>query len=123
VSEADFNAWVEKNRKEGAALTREAYLKLEQPSERDPIQRFAKVDDKLYDAILNRCVEANRMCIKDMVAIDAKGGMGETGTHNLASNATIGHKIGLKLASQKTYVGTLCAPEVQAEAEAKAKVL
>jgi cytochrome o ubiquinol oxidase subunit 2 len=119
LSEADFAQWVETNRKEGGELTREAYLKLEQPSERDPVQRFAKVDDKLFDAVLNRCVESNRMCIKDMLAIDRKGGMGETGTHNLASNATIGRKLGLDLASQKTYVGTLCAPEVQAEAKSK----
>jgi cytochrome o ubiquinol oxidase subunit 2 len=115
VSEADFEAWVEKNRKEGSALTREAYLKLEQPSEREPVQRFAKVEADLFDKVLNRCVEDNRMCIKDMVAIDAKGGLGASGTHNLASNATIGRKIGLDLASQKTYVGTLCYPATAAE--------
>ncbi|MDE2598048.1 MAG: ubiquinol oxidase subunit II [Rhodocyclaceae bacterium] len=121
VSEAEFAQWVEQNRKEGSDLTREAYLKLEQPSEREPVQRFAKVDANLFDAVLNRCVESNRMCIKDMVAIDRKGGMGESGTHNLASNAMIGRRIGLDLASQKTYVGTLCAP--QAQADAKSKVL
>lgn len=120
MNDADFAAWVEKNRQEGASLTREAYLKLEQPSEREPVQRFAKVDETLFDAVLNRCVESNRMCIKDMIAIDSKGGMGHSGTHNLASNALIGRKIGLDLASQKTYVGTLCAPEVQAE---RSKVL
>jgi cytochrome o ubiquinol oxidase subunit 2 len=120
MNDADFAAWVEKNRKEGESLTREVYLKLEQPSEREPVQRFAKVDEALFDAVLNRCVESNRMCIKDMVAIDAKGGMGTSGTHNLASNAMLGRKIGLDLASQKTYVGTLCAPEVQAE---RSKVL
>ena len=53
-------------------------------------------------------------------AIDRKGGMGASGTHNLASNAMIGRKIGLDLASQKTYVGTLCAPAIQAE---KSKLL
>ena len=119
MSEANFAQWVETNRKEGGELTREAYLKLEQPSEREPVQRFAKVDEKLFDAVLNRCVESNRMCIKDMLAIDRKGGMGATGTHNLASNATIGRKLGLDLSSQKTYVGTLCAPAIQAEAKNK----
>lgn len=120
LSEAEFASWVDKNRKEGAELTRETYLKLEQPSEREPVQRFAKVDDKLFDVVLNRCVESNRMCIKDMMAIDRKGGMGTSGTHNLASNAMLSRKIGLDLASQKTYVGTLCAPDIQAE---KRKVL
>lgn len=110
LSDAEFAKWVDQNRKEGAELTRETYLKLEQPSEREPVQRFAKVDAQLFDAVLNRCVESNRMCIKDMVAIDQKGGMGNTGTYNLASNGLIGKKIGLDLASQKTYVGALCAP-------------
>jgi cytochrome o ubiquinol oxidase subunit 2 len=119
LSEAEFAQWVETNRKEGADLTREVYLKLEQPSEREPVQRFAKVDANLFDAVLNRCVESNRMCVKDMIAIDRKGGMGATGTHNLASNATIGRKLGLDLSSQKTYVGTLCAPELQTEAKRK----
>lgn len=110
LNDAAFAKWVEQNRKEGAELTRETYLKLEQPSEREPVQRFAKVDAQLFDAVLNRCVESNRMCIKDMVAIDQKGGLGSPGTYNLASNGLIGKKIGLDLASQKTYVGALCAP-------------
>lgn len=119
LSEADFAKWVDQNRKEGSALTRQTYLKLEQPSEREPVQRFAKVDADLFDAVLNRCVESNRMCIKDMMAIDAKGGMGATGTYNLATNALIGKTIGLDRASQKTYVGALCAPEIQIDAKNK----
>jgi cytochrome o ubiquinol oxidase subunit 2 len=46
------------------------------------VQRFASVDASLYRAILNR---ANKMCMDDMMAIDAKGGMGKPGTFNLAS--------------------------------------
>jgi hypothetical protein len=36
------------------------------------VQRYASVDASLYRAILNRCVEANKMCMDDMMAIDAK---------------------------------------------------
>jgi cytochrome o ubiquinol oxidase subunit 2 len=31
-------------------------------------------------------VEANKMCMEDMMAIDARGGMGKAGTYNLASS-------------------------------------
>jgi cytochrome o ubiquinol oxidase subunit 2 len=123
MNEADFANWVETNRKDGQALTRETYLKLEQPSERDPVQRFAKVDAKLFDAVLNRCVESNRMCARDIAAIDAKGGQGKTGTYNLASNAMIGTKIGLNASTQKTYVGALCTPEAPTGLASEAKTL
>lgn len=81
----DFDRWVETNKANGKQLTRADYLQLEKPSERNPVQRFASVDASLYRAILNRCVEANKMCMDDMMAIDAKGGMGKPGSYNLAS--------------------------------------
>jgi cytochrome o ubiquinol oxidase subunit 2 len=85
MTPVDFDRWVETNKAGGNQLTRAEYLVLEKPSERDPVQRFASVDASLYRAILNRCVEANKMCMDDMMAIDAKGGMGKPGTFNLAS--------------------------------------
>lgn len=110
MSEGDFNNWLAENRKAGDSLSRDAYLKLEQPSIAEPVHRYASIDETLYDAILNRCVEGNRMCIKDMVAIDAKGGLGAVGTYNLATNAMIKNRLGLQLAAQRTYVGAICAP-------------
>lgn len=73
----DFDHWVQQVRTEGSAgvLSREAYLKLEQPSEREPVRRYTSVAPDLYDAIVNRCVEPGRMCMKDIMAIDAQGGM------------------------------------------------
>ena len=59
----------------GATLDRATYLKLEQPSERNPVQQYASVASGLFDAVVNRCVETNRMCMKDAMAIDARGGM------------------------------------------------
>jgi cytochrome o ubiquinol oxidase subunit 2 len=85
TSEAEFDSWVQKARAgNGGELTREGYLKLERPSERDPVQRFASVAPDLYDAILNRCVDRNKMCMKQMMAIDSDGGMGKVGSYNLS---------------------------------------
>ena len=85
MATADFDKWVESNKTSGKQLTRADYLLLEKPSEREPVQRYASVDASLYKAILNRCVEANKMCMEDMMAIDARGGMGKPGAYNLAS--------------------------------------
>ena len=85
MATADFDKWVESNKTSGKQLTRADYLMLEKPSEREPVQRYASVDASLYKAIVNRCVEANKMCMDDMMAIDARGGMGKPGAYNLAS--------------------------------------
>jgi cytochrome o ubiquinol oxidase subunit 2 len=71
---AGFDAWVARVRSSGDALGRIDYLALEKPSERDPVRHFATVDAGLYDAILNQCVDTKRMCMHDMMAIDAAGG-------------------------------------------------
>src|SRR5690606_1089507 len=77
MTQQGFDHWVNQVRTEGSegALSREAYLKLEQPSEREPVRRYTSVAPDLYDAIVNRCVEPGRMCMKDIMAIDAQGGM------------------------------------------------
>ncbi|CAN5276296.1 ubiquinol oxidase subunit II [soil metagenome] len=78
LSDADFEAWVKTAKSQGSALNRNAYLQLEKPSERDPVRRFASVAPDLYEAILNRCVDASKMCMNRMMAIDANGGLGKT---------------------------------------------
>src|SRR3546814_15940069 len=60
-----------------------AYLKLEKPSEKVPAQRFAAVEPQLFDAIVNMCVEPGKMCMHDMMSIDAAGGAGIAGIHNV----------------------------------------
>ncbi|HET6396081.1 MAG TPA: ubiquinol oxidase subunit II [Pseudoxanthomonas sp.] len=73
-----FDGWVRKVRAGGGALGRDAYLALEKPSEREPVRYFGAVEDGLYDAILNRCVDPRRMCMHEMMAIDAGNGPGRT---------------------------------------------
>ena len=119
MNDADFDAWVAKNKTAGAgnegALSREAYLKLAQPSEKEPVRRFASVDPGLYDAIFNRCVEANKMCMKDMMAIDANGGIGGApGVYNLASmDEATRKRLGISeihTGKGRSYVAALCTP-------------
>lgn len=74
LSQGDFEAWVAQARAGGKPLDRDAYLQLAKPSERDPVQRFASVEDGLYDKVLNRCVEDGKMCMHHMMAIDENGG-------------------------------------------------
>jgi cytochrome o ubiquinol oxidase subunit II len=68
LNTADFDKWLKQARSGDGELTREGYLKLAQPSESEPIRHFARVDDTLYHAILNRCVEAGTMCMDHMMA-------------------------------------------------------
>jgi cytochrome o ubiquinol oxidase subunit 2 len=70
---------------------------------------YNKVAPGLYDAILNRCVESNRMCMKDMMAVDARGGMGLTGANSAASlSAATRARLGLANAPARTYVEAMC---------------
>ncbi len=71
-----FAQWVERVRAGGTPLERADYLALERPSEREPVRYYASVANGLYDAILNRCVDTERMCMHEMMAIDASGGGG-----------------------------------------------
>jgi cytochrome o ubiquinol oxidase subunit 2 len=74
VSDEEFAQWVAKAKSEGKPLTRDTYLALAKPSERNPVERFSAVDEGLYGKILNRCVEEGKMCMHHMMAIDAAGG-------------------------------------------------
>ena len=83
LPQAGFDAWVAKAKASGATLGRADYLKLEKPSERVPVQRYASVAPGLYRAILNRCVDTGKMCMDEMMALDANGGLGLTGANSL----------------------------------------
>ena len=74
LSQDGFDDWVQKAKAGGKPLDKGTYLNLAKPSERDPVQRFASVEDGLYDKVLNRCVEDGKMCMHHMMAIDENGG-------------------------------------------------
>lgn len=83
MQEGDFEAWVAKIRADGGTLDRETYAGIERPSEDVPIAYYNEVAPDLWHAIVNRCVDANRMCADEMMAVDAQGGFGEAGTLNV----------------------------------------
>ncbi|TCM19746.1 cytochrome bo3 quinol oxidase subunit 2 [Novosphingobium sp. PhB165] len=87
VTDAGFDQWAQGVKAGGQAnagtLDRAAYLQLEKPSEKVPVMRFASVSPDLYNAILNMCVEPGKMCMSDMMAIDARGGLGKEGIRNV----------------------------------------
>lgn len=103
LSDADFASWVKSNKQSGEALTRAAYLKIEEPSAREPVRRFGRVDEGLYDLVLNRCVDGKKMCIGQMMHIDANGGMGKGSVSGITQQD-------LGAGRQRTVVAALCTP-------------
>jgi cytochrome o ubiquinol oxidase subunit 2 len=79
LARGDFDAWVAKVKASGQTLDRAGYLALEKPSQREPVRRYAAVAPDLFDAVLNRCVDGKTMCMRQVMAIDAAGGLGRQG--------------------------------------------
>ncbi len=80
----EFDKWVaEAKASSEGDLSRDAYLKLEKPTHKEPVRRFAASDPQLFDAVVNMCVEPGKMCMHDMMALDAKGGAGIAGIGNV----------------------------------------
>ncbi|AGU51269.1 cytochrome o ubiniquinol oxidase, subunit II [Variovorax paradoxus B4] len=111
LSNGDFDQWVQKVKagKDGE-LTREQYRKLEVPSEREPVRHYAAVAPDLYDAILNLCVDRNKMCMKEMMAIDADGGLGKPGAFNIATRQAWQADT-LTNSPKRKYVTAMCTTE------------
>ncbi len=112
LSDADFDSFVADTRKAEGSLDRTRYLALEQPSENVPPERFASVDPDLYRRILNRCVEPGKMCMSEMMAIDAKGGLGMAGIANVLPLTYDKYsRRGTVLGPEPGYVASICTPE------------
>lgn len=77
-----FDAWVAKVKQQGTMLNRDAYLKLEKPSEKEPVRYYAGADADLYEAILNMCATPGKMCMNEMMHIDMTGGGGKESAEN-----------------------------------------
>jgi cytochrome o ubiquinol oxidase subunit 2 len=82
MNQQGFESWVAQVKNQGTALNRDAYLKLERPSEREPVRYFATADKDLYNAILNMCATPGKMCMNEMMHIDMMGGAGKESHEN-----------------------------------------
>ena len=85
LDDAGFDAWIAEARASGQTLDRARYLELEEPSENVPPMVFASVDPQLFPRVVNMCVEDGRMCMAEMMAYDANGGLGLPGAANVAA--------------------------------------
>ncbi len=109
LTDRDFDSWVANVKAGGGALGRSDYLVLERPSENEPVRRYATVDPTLYKAILNMCVEPGKMCMSEMMAIDAKGGLGMEGVNNtLPLSYDKYARRGAVFGAEPSYVAGVC---------------
>lgn len=112
LDQAGFDQWVSGVRADSKSLDRETYLELEKPSEKVPVLHYASVDQGLFDAVLNMCVEPGKMCMGEMMAIDKKGGLGLTAVH--ATWPLVHDKYARRgeaiLGSGQSYVMAICTP-------------
>jgi cytochrome o ubiquinol oxidase subunit 2 len=68
LSAGDFEHWVQAVKASGQTLDREDYLRLERPSEHDPVRRYATVADGLYDSILGRTIASANLASDNLGA-------------------------------------------------------
>ncbi len=107
LSAADFDKWVAKVKADGGALDRNTYLDLERPSQNVPPRTFGTVDTSLFKLAVNQCVEPGKMCLDEMMAIDAKGGLGLAGINNVMP--LVYDKYARRGSGQmRAYVAALC---------------
>jgi cytochrome o ubiquinol oxidase subunit 2 len=116
-SDKDFEQWVAQARSAQATLTRDSYLALERPSENEPVRHYASIDPDLYGAILNLCVERGKMCMNEMMSIDARGGLGLAGVRNtLPLQYDKLARRGAVFGNEPSYVASICTVEEAAAA-------
>jgi cytochrome o ubiquinol oxidase subunit 2 len=72
VPQGDFDGWVQSVKSAGGNLDRAGYLTLEKPSIKEPVHRYAAVDNDLFYRVLNRCVADGAVCMDKMMNDDAK---------------------------------------------------
>jgi len=71
VNAGEFDRWLQKAKASKDELSRGSYMQLEQPSEREPVRRYGAVAPDLFDAIVNRCVDQAKTCLREMMTMDA----------------------------------------------------
>ncbi|WP_024516108.1 ubiquinol oxidase subunit II [Bradyrhizobium sp. Tv2a-2] len=120
LTDEGFDAWIARAKASGNTLGRSDYLELERPSENVPVRRYASVDREIFNAVLNMCVEPGKMCMSEMTAIDAKGGLGMAGIENtLPLNYDKSARRGAVFGPEPAYVLGACSTDAPGAREAR----
>ncbi len=82
MSEAEFNSWVSKVRNKGEGLDRKELVRLEKRTIGHPVTYYQVEEDKLWERIVNICIDRDKLCRHDMMMVDALGGGGMEGLLN-----------------------------------------
>ena len=124
---ADFDAWVAKVKQDGKTIDRAGYMELEKPSENVAVRYYNSVPADLYHAALNMCVQPGKMCMDEMMRIDAKGGGGKASIHSTLPQADDKYaRRDSPLAARPSFVYSLCTveqPMGMTHADASSKLL
>jgi len=81
LEKEDFDQWVARARAAGTTLNTASYHELAEPSIKDPVRRYATVENNLYHRILNLCVDPEKMCVDEMMRVDARHGQHTESSH------------------------------------------
>jgi len=111
MSQSDFDSWVASIKAGGGDLTGPVFQQLEKPSEREPVHTYATFTAGLYDKIVNLCVDPNKMCVSDMMAIDEQGGLGAGSVYNVASLSYDRSRAAEYARGNSGYVQALCSTD------------
>ncbi len=74
MDQSGFDQWVARAKADPRRLDAGLYQRLEKPTEKVPVIRFAAVEAGLFGKIVNRCVEPGTTCMADMMQHDRRGG-------------------------------------------------
>jgi cytochrome o ubiquinol oxidase subunit 2 len=72
MSAAEFAHWVEAARASPQSLDRASYLQLEQPSEHDPVRRYANVSPGLFATIVDRSIAGHERIAAPLTPVAAR---------------------------------------------------
>ena len=59
TSRADFDAWIERARASGNTLDEATYRELEQPSSKNPVTAYARVEPRLFQGVVDQYMASN----------------------------------------------------------------
>ncbi|WP_199099402.1 ubiquinol oxidase subunit II [Dyella sp. ASV21] len=90
VSEDGFAQWVAQAKANGGDLSRDAYMKLAEPSENAPVAFYASVAPGLYQAILTHCLQPDSPSCMTRMDMHAPKPEGEGGAAQPMGSAATG---------------------------------